>query len=142
MYPRREQAAQVLRRREVDAHVEHVAEVSVVERKQALGDQEAAGGEIVGRAEGAVTVLVDGLHDRLVCAQVAQVLLEHVEVVAVGVERCDVALCPLPAVVAVVVVGAEVGDLVLAEDAHEPARDRRLPRPRVADDAEHHRARH
>jgi len=46
-------------------------------------------------------VLVDGLHDRLVLAQVAQVLGEDVEVVAVGVERRDVPLGSLPTVVAV-----------------------------------------
>ena len=74
--------------------------------------------------------------------QVREVLGEDVEVVAVGVERRDVPLRPLPPVVAVVVVGAEVRDLVLAEHAHEAARDRGLPGPGVAHDAEHHGARH
>ena len=69
-------------------------------------------------------------------------LAEDVEVVALGVERRDVALGALPPVVAVVVVGAEVGDLVLAEHPHEAAGDRGLPGPGVADDAEHHRPRH
>ena len=67
---------------------------------------------------------------------------EDVEVVALRVERRDVPLGALPPVVAVVVVGAEVRDLVLAEHAHEPAGDRGLSGPGVADDAEHHRARH
>ena len=71
-----------------------------------------------------------------------EVLLEDVEVVALRVERRDVPLGALPPVVAVVVVGAEVGDLVLAEHPHEPAGDRGLSGPGVADDAEHHRARH
>jgi hypothetical protein len=42
----------------------------------------------------------------------------------------------------VVVVEADVRDLVLAEDPHEPARDRRLARGRVADDAEDDRSWH
>ena len=67
---------------------------------------------------------------------------EDVEVVAVGVERRDVPLGPLLAVVAVVVVGAEVRDLVVAEHADEAARDRGLPGPGVADDAEHDGTRH
>ena len=67
---------------------------------------------------------------------------EDVEVVALWVERCDVPLGALPPVVAVVVVGAEVRHLVLAEHPDEPARDRGLSRPGIADDAEHHRARH
>ncbi len=54
---------------------------------------------------------------------------EDVEVVALGVERRDVALGALTSVVAVVVVGAEVRDLILAEDANETPGDRRLPGP-------------
>ncbi len=100
-------AAQLLGRIEVDAHVEVVGELAVVEAEQPLGDDEAARLEVDGRAEGAVGVLVDGLHDRLLAPQVVEVLGEDVEVVAVRVERRDVALGALPAVVAVVVVGAE-----------------------------------
>ena len=72
----------------------------------------------------------------------AEVLRQDVEVVAGGVERGDVALGALTPVVAVVVVGAERGHVVLAEDAHESAGHGRLPGSGVADDAEHHRARH
>ena len=100
-----------------------------MEREQAFGDHETLRVEVLGRAEGAVPVLVDRLHDRLVCPQVLEVLREDVEVVAVGVERRDVALGPLLAVVAVVVVGAEVRDLVLAEDAHDPRVIVVLPEP-------------
>ena len=135
-------APQLLGRVEVHAHVEHVAQLRRGEREQALGDQEAAGHEVVGRPEGAVDVRVDRLHDRVAVPQVAEVLGEDVEVVAVRMERRDVALGPLLAVVAVVVVGAEVRHLVVAEDTHEPARDRGLPGPGVTDDAEHDRPRH
>ena len=135
-------APQLLGRVEVDAHVEVLGELARVEAEQPLADDEAPRHEVVGRAEGAVGVLVDGLHDRLLAAQVHEVLAEDVEVVALGVERRDVPLGPLPPVVAVVVVGAEVRHLVLAEHAHEPARDRGLPRPGVADDAEHDGTRH
>ena len=59
---------------------------------------------------------------------------------ASGMQRRDRALGALPAVVAVVVVEADVRHLVLAEDAHEPARDRGLAGGGVADDAEDDRA--
>ena len=90
--------------------------------------------------EGAVVVAVDGLEDRLARAQVLEVLGHDVHVVAVGVQRRDVPLGALLAVVAVVVVGADVRDVVLAEHAHEAAREGRLAGRRVADDAEDHRA--
>ena len=57
-------------------------------------------------------------------------------------QRRDVALGALPAVVAVVVVDADVRDVVLAEHAHEPAREGRLAGRRVADDAEDDRPAH
>ena len=113
-----------------------------MEAEQPFADDEAAGDEVVGRAERAVRVLVDGLHDRLFALQVPEVLLEDVQVVAVGVERRDVPLGALPPVVPVVVVGAEVRDLVLAEHPDEPTGDRGLSGPGVADDAEHHGTRH
>jgi hypothetical protein len=71
-------------------------------------------------------VAVDRLEDPLAPAQALQVLGHDVEVVAVRVQRRDRALGPLAAVELVVVVGADVGDGVLADDPHEPARDRRL----------------
>src|SRR5205814_1584146 len=71
-----------------------------------------------------------------------EVLRHHVRVVAVRVERRDVALGALPAVVAVVVVDADVRHVVLAEHADEPAGEGRLAGRRVADDAEGDRARH
>src|SRR5918996_5797256 len=67
----------------------------------------------------------------------AEVLAHDVDVVALGIERCDVSLGALLSVVPVVVVGADVGDLVLAEDADEAAGEGRLARRRVADDAEY-----
>ncbi len=135
-------AAKLLGRVEVDAHVEHLAQLRVGEGVQPLGDHEPPGREVLGRGERAVDVRVVRLHDRLALAQVAEVLREDVEVVAVRMQRRDVPLGPLLAVVPVIVVGAEVGHLVVAEHADEAAGDRRLPRPGVADDAEHDRARH
>ena len=79
---------------------------------------------------------VDGLEDRAAGAHVREVLLHDVEVVALGVQRRDAALGALAAVVAVVVVGGDVRDVLVAEQPHEPARDRRLAGGRVADDAE------
>ncbi len=135
-------AAQVLRRREEDPDVVDVAERLGVEAEQALDDRELPGAHVAGRLERAVAVPVDRLEDRLPGAKVRQVLAEDVEVIAVGMERRDPALRPLRAVVAVVVVGRHVRDLLLAEDAHEPPRERRLARRGVADYAEKDGTRH
>ncbi|MEJ7718371.1 MAG: hypothetical protein WKF31_10560 [Thermoleophilaceae bacterium] len=70
-----------------------------------------------------------------------KILGHDVDVVALGVERRDAALRPLLAVVLVVVVGPDVGDVLLAEESHQAARDGGLSARRVADDAEDHRAR-
>src|SRR6202022_2601992 len=88
------------------------------------------------RPERAVLVAVDRLQNRLAATQVNQMLGDHVDVVALRMPRRDPQLAPLPAVVAVVVVRADVGDVVLAEHTHEPTGDGRLARRRVADDAE------
>ena len=72
----------------------------------------------------------------------AEVLGHDVHVVALRVQRRDVPLGALPAVVAVVVVGADVRDVLLAEHAHEAAGEGRLARRRVADDAEDDRPCH
>ena len=80
-----------------------------------------SGLHVHGRSEGSVLVAVDRLEDRLAAAQVHEVLGDDVEVVAVGVQRRDPELGALLAVVAVVVVGADVRDVLLAEHADEPA---------------------
>src|ERR1700739_4617507 len=85
---------------------------------------------------------VDRLQDRVAGADVPGVLGDDVEVVAVGMQWRDAELGPLLAVVAVVVVGADVRDLLLAERPHQTTRDCGLARRRVADDAEDDWARH
>src|SRR5918996_1277667 len=80
---------------------------------------------------------VDGLQDRLPGPKVAEIVAHDVHVVALGIERGDAPLGALLAVVAVIVVGADVRDLLLAEDADEAAGEGRLARRRVADDAEY-----
>ena len=135
-------APQLLGRREEDAHVVAVAHRLRVVAEQALDDREAAGPDVDGRREGAVRVPVDRLQDGLAVAQMAQVLRHDVEVVGVGVQRRDAELGSLPAVVAVVVVGAGVGHGVLAQHAHEAPGHRGLAGRRVADDAEDDRTRH
>ena len=137
-------AAELLGRVEVDAHVEASRAARGREKPSSPSvTTKRPGDEVVGRPERAVGVLVDGLHDRLVAsaggarcwARMSRWLQSGWSGVMFRSARC------LP-VVAVVVVGAEVGDLVLAEHAHEAARDRGLPGPGVADDAEHDRPRH
>ena len=112
-------AAQLLGRRQEHADVVDLAHRRPVVAQQALDDREALRAHVDRRAERAVLVAVDRLEDRLAPAQVRQVLGDDVDVVAVGVKRRDAQLGPLPAVVAVVVVGADVGDV-----APRPARGR------------------
>src|SRR5262249_43693094 len=118
------------------------AQVFGVVAEQPLDDRELPRLDQHERPEGAVGVLVDGLQVSVARAQVAEMLAHDVYEVALGGQRRDVPLRALLAVVAVVVVGADVGDVVLAEHADEAAREGRLARRRVADDAEDDRARH
>jgi hypothetical protein len=94
-----------------------------------------------GWRERPILVAVDGLEDRLAPAQVREMLGDDVDVVAVGVQRRDLELGPLRAVVTVVVVGADVGHVLLAQHAHQPAADRGLAAGRGADGAEDDRPR-
>jgi hypothetical protein len=119
-----------------------VAYVLGVVAQQALDDGEGLRGHEHRRAEGAVGVLVDGLEDRLTVAEMLHVLGDDVDVVAIRMQRGDVALGALLSVVAVVVVRGDGRHLMLAEDAHETTRHGRLSCRRVADDAEHDGARH
>jgi hypothetical protein len=72
----------------------------------------------------------------------SKVLRHDVEVVAVRVQRRHAQLGALLAVVAVIVVGAGMGDRVLAKGAHQAPGDRGLAGRRVTDDAEDDRPRH
>src|SRR4051794_27478136 len=129
-------APQVFGRRQIDPYVVGVADLGGVVAQQALDDGERAWLEVHGRPEGAVGVPVYGLENRVAAAQVGDVLPDDVHVVAVGVQRRDVVLLALLTVVAVVVVEGDVRHLLLAENPHESARDGRLARRRVPDDAQ------
>ena len=113
-----------------------------MESQQPLNDRELCRLDILRRLKAAVRVTVDGLEDQLSHLQVRQLLLEDVNVVAAGMQRRESQLHPLLAVVAVVVVGRHVRDLILPEDPDEPSRQRRLTGCRVADDAEQDRTGH
>src|ERR687898_542972 len=128
---------QILRGSEEHPHVVDVPHLRRVVAEETLDDREALGSDVDRRPERAVSVSVDGLQDRLAGPQVAQMLSHYVHVVALGIERGDVPLRAQLAVVAVVVVRADVRDLVLAENADEAPGEGRLARRRVADDAEY-----
>jgi hypothetical protein len=74
--------------------------------------------------------------------QLGEVALHDIDVVAVRMQRRDVVLGALPAVVTVVVVGRDVRDVALAEHPDQAAAERRLAAGGIADDAEDDRAGH
>ncbi len=134
--------AQVLRRVQEDADVVGVAHRGGVEAQHPLDDRELGRGDMLGRRQRPVAVAVDGLEDRLPGAQVDEMLLQDVEVVGVGVQRRHPHLGALGPRVAVVVIAVDVGDLRLAEDPHQPARQRRLAGGAVAADSKEDRPWH
>src|SRR5271157_3897485 len=108
--------------------------------QQALDDDKLAWPDILGSDKGASGVVVHRLEDRLTVMQTLQVQLDHVHVIALGMQRRDTALRAFLAVVFVIVVGANVRDAVDAEDVHEPLRDRRFTGCTVAYNTENDRA--
>jgi hypothetical protein len=131
--------AQILGRIEEHSNVVGISHRRGVKAEQPLDDREARRANVLGRSERAVLVAVDRLDDRLAAAQMDEMLLQDVEVVAVGVKRREPALAALLAVKAVVVIGRDVGDLLLAEDPDQPARQRCLAGGGVTHDAEEDR---
>ena len=96
--------------------------------EQTLGDDELLGLHIFRPAEGAVAVVVDRLQDRIAFAQMTQRLLENIEIVGARVDGRQALLGALAAVEAVIVVGAEHGAAVLAQNLGDARRQRRLAR--------------
>ena len=94
------------------------------------------------RLERARAVAVDRLEDRLPAPQVPEVLAHDVEVVGGRGERRDPELGSVGALVAVVVVAADVRHVGVAEHAGEPARESGLAGAGVAYDAEDDRTGH
>ena len=82
------------------------------------------------------------LQDRPLHREGFEILRHDVEIVGVGIERRDAHHLALRAVVAVVVVGRHVRDLLLAQYPGKAARQRRLTTGRIADDGEHRRLSH
>jgi hypothetical protein len=78
-------APQLRRRREVHAHVELRAELRRVVAEPPLDDDESPSARRTRATEPAVAVTVDRLEDCLAAAQVAEVLADDVDVVAVGI---------------------------------------------------------
>ena len=135
-------ATQVLGRVQEDPHVVGVAHRRGVKPQHPLDDRELRRGDVLGRRQRTVTVAVDGLEDRLPGAQMDEMLLQDVQVVGVGVQWRHPQLGALGPRVAVVVVAVDVGDLRLAEDPHQPARQRRLAGGGVAADSKEDRPGH
>ena len=129
-------ASQVLGRVQEDAHVVGVAHPRGVKAQHPLDDRELGRRDVLGRRQRPVAMAIDGLEDRLAGAQVDEVLLQDVQVVGVRVQRGHPQLRALSPRVAVVVIAVDVGDLRLAEDPHQPARQRRLAGGGVAADSE------
>ena len=124
-------AAQVFWRIEEHPHVVAVAHAGGVEAEQPLHDHESPRRQVHRWPEGAVGVAVDGLENGLTGPQQAQMLVHNVHIVTSRIERSDQPARPLGAVVAVVIVEADVRHGVGSEHAHKPPRQRGFPAGRV-----------
>jgi hypothetical protein len=90
--------------------------------------------------QGALSVVVDRLQDRLTEGEELEMLLHDLDVVALRVERREREALALGAVVAVVVVDADRGDPLRTERSAEALGQGRLARGTVARNGEHGRA--
>src|SRR5208282_3762471 len=133
------QPPHLFRRGKIDSNIVELPHVWGGKAQQALDDDERAWPDILGSDKGASGVVVHRLEDRLTVMQTLQVQLDHVHVIALGVQRRDAALRAFLPVVFVIVVGANVRDAVDAEDVHEPLRDRRFTGCTVAYNTENNR---
>ena len=116
---------------------------SELEVEQPLDHDEAVRAHVLRRPERPAAVVVGGLQDRLPVAEVRQVLAEDVEVVGGRVQRRDAELGSLLAPVAVVVVAADVRDVLApAEDPDDAAGEGGLPGGGVPDNPEDDRTSH
>jgi hypothetical protein len=84
--------------------------------EQALDDDVGPRRQVSGGLEGAEFVIVDRLEDRLIVAQQLQVLLENVDLVAVGMQCRDASFRALGARIDVVIVRTDRQDLVIPAD--------------------------
>lgn len=71
---------------QVDREVEQVAHALVDEGVEALDDDDGGGLDLLGGVQGAVDVVVDGLHHALPVLEVVELLEHEVELLLVGVQ--------------------------------------------------------
>jgi hypothetical protein len=129
-----------LGRVEIDGHVEAVAHQLRVITEQTFDDDNVARLDQLGRVERPMFVTVHGLENRIAVHEVVEVLLHDVDVVAIWMQRGDVALLALFAVVTMVVVGAQGRHTIGTEDFHDAVRQRCFSRGRITNDAEQDRS--
>ena len=130
----------LLGRVQVDGDVEAGAGQLGVQREQAFHDHELARLDEHRAAQLAGGVVVDGLEYGPAERQELQVLLHHLDVVAVRVQHGERHVLALRPVVAVVVVHAQRGCPVRAQGLGDAPGQGGLTRGAVAGDREHHRA--
>ncbi len=121
----------------VDRAVETAPQLFGLQRQQPIDDGVGSWLQILRRAKRTVGVSIGRLENRALCRQRLEITSENVEIVRARIKRRDAHHLALRAVVAVIVVTGDVGDLFLSEDACESARQRRLAARRIANDGEH-----
>ena len=129
----------LLRRVQVDGDVEAGAGHLGVQREQAFHDHEVARLDEHRADQLTGGVVVDRLENGPAKRQQLQVLLHHLDVVAVRVQHGERHVPALRPVVAVVVVHAQRGRPVRAQGRGDAPGQRGLARGAVAGDREHHR---
>mmetsp|Transcript_37187 Transcript_37187/g.79328 ORF Transcript_37187/g.79328 Transcript_37187/m.79328 type:complete len:405 (+) Transcript_37187:327-1541(+) len=94
---------------EVKAEVDELTDALVNEGVEALDDDDGGGFDLLGRVEGSVDVVVDGLHDRLSVLERLNVLVHEIELLLGRVEGGEAGDLASLAVVEMVVVEADDG---------------------------------
>src|SRR3972149_11753175 len=72
-------------------------------------------------------MLINRFEKRLSVVQPFEVQFKHVKIVAIGMQRRDAQLRALLAIIFVIIVGADGGDAIRAEDVDQPAGECAFP---------------
>lgn len=103
--------------------------------QQSFHDNDFAWAQVLGPDERAGGVLIYRFQDWLAVMQALQLQFEDIEIIAIRMERGDIARRALDSIIFVIVVSAHVGNTVRTEQINQSLCERGLTRRAVSDDA-------